>query len=602
MQLANNLTLFGFFYLLQNEAGTLPNLDLDLEDDFALVPNDGATLLASTLEGTLVAINAVSGEILWELDDEPVVRSPYDSSKPVLPAFLPDPKDGSIYMIGRGMKEPLKKLPFTIPELVSASPCKSSDGILYTGKKVDTWFSVDRFTGSKQGSLTFNGCIEGKDNSCPNLGPSNFLVGRTEYNIMMYDSRAEGRKWNISYFDYTSNIPASDASKQHDPSIAYFTDSSTGKLVKLDKLSGQVNWQSEIGSPIVALFRVEGDGIVNSPFTSVSIETLKNLVEHFETNEPHEEKSGTKFFAALYVGEHEHGLYALPSLVDEQTLTIAPAANGPLLLEGPKKLMKDSDEISLSGIKDIKDTKADFEDPYALPLDMEPGTVSDKDSVLLFGFYQVPQHSTIKISPAHAPMQITSSNSHSNMHMNMNPNGQKIWPPFMPDLYPPPDTVPNRVPRIGPPNYNESPRTKKEIKSVDYDEEILQNGFEAIKSFNLSFFGSKKGLNFFKELIKFVNVNIGTVEDKTGKLTLLILFVIAYIGYRILQKENPFRGVYGSYRMSSNSIGSNGSHSGRIEVTALPIELENGDIKVGNIIFDPFNILGKGCEGTFVYK
>ena len=52
------------------------------------------------------------------------------------PAFLPDPKDGSIYMIGGGLKEPLKKLPFTIPELVAASPCKSSDGILYTGKKV----------------------------------------------------------------------------------------------------------------------------------------------------------------------------------------------------------------------------------------------------------------------------------------------------------------------------------------------------------------------------------------------------------------------------------------------------------------------------------
>lgn len=30
----------------------------------------------------------------------------------------------------------LQKLPFTIPELVQASPCRSSDGILYTGKKL----------------------------------------------------------------------------------------------------------------------------------------------------------------------------------------------------------------------------------------------------------------------------------------------------------------------------------------------------------------------------------------------------------------------------------------------------------------------------------
>ena len=48
------------------------------------------------------------------------------------PAFLPDPKDGSLYAFGKNL-EGLKKLPFTIPELIAASPCKSSDGILYTG-------------------------------------------------------------------------------------------------------------------------------------------------------------------------------------------------------------------------------------------------------------------------------------------------------------------------------------------------------------------------------------------------------------------------------------------------------------------------------------
>ena len=49
-------------------------------------------------------------------------------------------------MIGGGLKEPLKKLPFTIPELVAASPCKSSDGILYTGKKVVKQLDLSFFT------------------------------------------------------------------------------------------------------------------------------------------------------------------------------------------------------------------------------------------------------------------------------------------------------------------------------------------------------------------------------------------------------------------------------------------------------------------------
>ena len=52
----------------------------------------------------------------------------------VSPTFLPDPKDGSLYAYG-GTTDGLKKLPFTIPELVTASPCRSTDGILYTGSR-----------------------------------------------------------------------------------------------------------------------------------------------------------------------------------------------------------------------------------------------------------------------------------------------------------------------------------------------------------------------------------------------------------------------------------------------------------------------------------
>jgi len=46
--------------------------------------------------------------------------------------FLPNPVDGSLYTYD--VDEGVKKLPFTIPDLVNASPCKSPDGrVLYTG-------------------------------------------------------------------------------------------------------------------------------------------------------------------------------------------------------------------------------------------------------------------------------------------------------------------------------------------------------------------------------------------------------------------------------------------------------------------------------------
>lgn len=37
----------------------------------------------------------------------------------------------------------------------------------------------------------------------------------------------------------------------------------------------------------------------------------------------------------LYIGEHTYGLYALPSLVDQNMVTITSSEAGPLLLEGP---------------------------------------------------------------------------------------------------------------------------------------------------------------------------------------------------------------------------------------------------------------------------
>ena len=57
----------------------------------------------------------------------------------------------------------------------------------------------------------------------------------------------------------------------------------------------------------------------------------------------------------------------------------------------------------------------------------------------------------------------------------------------------------------------------------------------------------------------------------------------------------------GSYRLSQSSVGSTSSRTNH-ETTASPIELEDGRVEVGKITFDPAEILGKGCEGTFVYK
>lgn len=64
--------------------------------------------------------------------------------------------------------------------------------------------------------------------------------------------------------------------------MVHFTDSSTGSLLTLDKETGSLLWETPFQSPVVAMYLVQDDGIVSVPFTSVSKETMENLLEHSE--------------------------------------------------------------------------------------------------------------------------------------------------------------------------------------------------------------------------------------------------------------------------------------------------------------------------------
>lgn len=215
-----------------------------------------------------------------------------------LPHYLPDPRDGSLYQLGD--MGGLKKLPYTIPQLVASAPCRSSDGILYSGKKSDTWFLIDPKTGHREKVMDFANGSKGKDGIGWATSRSIYL-GRTQYTIMMYDSHSQdsnAKPWNVTFFDYASHSMGADISKDYGNleinnnhfffdlllnnivEFLHLTGSENGLAVTLDRRKGTYMWQREFSSPVVAVYLLGPEGLLSVPFTTVSDEALRNIIEY----------------------------------------------------------------------------------------------------------------------------------------------------------------------------------------------------------------------------------------------------------------------------------------------------------------------------------
>lgn len=150
------------------------------------------------------------------ISDPPIVAEPQQNVQ--VPHYLPDPRDGSIYQLGQ--MGSLKKLPYTIPQLVANAPCRSSDGILYSGKKSDTWYMVDPKTGRREKVMGFgDASMEGKDSDQIGWATSRAIyLGRTQYTVMMFDSQAKDKNakpWNITFYDYNALSAPPELAKEY---------------------------------------------------------------------------------------------------------------------------------------------------------------------------------------------------------------------------------------------------------------------------------------------------------------------------------------------------------------------------------------------------
>ena len=471
------------------------------------------SLLVSTLDGTLHAVGQRSGIIKWSLNDSPVLRLPSIAnltSKVTRKLFLPDPKDGALYLYNGlrcvcemiinvlmylfvclhsnnddGNDESLEKMPFTISEIVSASPCRSTDGLLYTGKKTDEWITINTQTGEKVDVLNSDTPM------CPSpssdMNQNNLLfLGKTEFQLSIFDLKTKEKTWNLTLIDYSASASVSIPQSAYD--LLHLTSSTSGRIATID-ISGESNkllWTHQFASPIVAIYQFN-DGLYpvlrRVPFSTVGGPVSpKNIQQH------------NPLFPSLYIGEMAtaqnnpvKSIYALSTLVDLKQTVLIPTKRKPNFarIEGPG---------------DHKTLESALEEYF---------------NILVFGYYEYPKVSPDKIMPQY--------------QLSQTPKDNLLTAEDKPLI------KVDRIITVTPKNVT------NEVEAYNFEVWYL---ILALGSFGMT----------------------------------LIIAILLHLFFR------------------RNSIAE--KNKSQNEGPTSP----NGPVVIGKIMFDPKDIIGRGCSGTCVYK
>ncbi|XP_058119548.1 serine/threonine-protein kinase/endoribonuclease ire-1 [Anopheles ziemanni] len=557
---------------------------LSHQQDCTAIAKDEETLLVfSTLGGGLTAIDPLTGETRWSIDDEPAIRVPTPSDMSA--HYLPDPRDGSLYRMN-GLEGGLKKLPYTIPQLVASAPCRSSDGILYSGKKSDVWFLVDPKTGRREKVLGFGGSPPAKEGPPDAGGTSDSIgwatsravyLGRTQYTVMMYDSQTSDRNskpWNVTFFDYSAHSMAPELSKEYE--FLHLTSSSSGMTATFEQKQGTPLWQKDLSSPVVAVFLLSSEGLLSVPFQTVSDDVLQEINERA--------KSGNfddlKLFETVYIGEAGNNLYAIPSLVDKNTATI-PSEPSINLLGGPSKARP-----ALSKVDGRAQPDQVTSDGREL-ISKASRTRGKNENIIILGHYQTPKiDESIKLD-------ITPS-SPSSLG-----GGKGFWKHH--EL----STVLVGGGGLDPPDVG-LPELNTNTIGVQTDENLEYGETNETKSQQVE--ENHTGLlwTFFGRIYSGTKQWLETQPNKLPTILLIMLFGLVIFGFwyihlqmKALQEQSQSGSQTSNSNRSGAGTGSGGSGSGSY---SEPIDFGDGEMRVGKINFNTQNVLGKGCEGTFVFR
>jgi len=477
-------------------------------------------LFVSTLDGAFHAVKKNSGGIKWTIKENPILKSPVKANPGGI--FLPDPQDGSLYgFFGGSVKESLRKLPFTIPELVKASPCRSTDGTLYVGRKQDVWIAVDPETGQKRRRMSMDGI--GK--MCPPMGQIDapLYIGRTEYTVIMFDGLSGEKRWNVTFFDY-----ASQPAKENDYDQIHFASCSDGQVVTMDRVTGEMLWETSFDSPVASIYEWVPEGLQKVIVNYVAKETLSLIIQASSSGEngsnQYISKSGELVLKpTLFIGKNTGSLYALPAMVDEKSVVVDPKI---LLIAGPRNMGSQDQGDSRTG-----NQKQD----NAIPV--------------LIGHHTVPPASKTQLSPAFFITHLKS--------------GDKLQPKTTEK----------------PHSNAHTAKSERSRKKNMVNEKHLAKLFEAVRNNQSLFYTviASVGIPLALVLIFYFERKLPTISSQLS-----------------IHSEKSYQSSREPSQHSQS--GSEFSSGERL------VEEENGMARIGKIVFDAKALLGRGCEGTVVYR
>uniref|UniRef100_A0A1I8HAL2 non-specific serine/threonine protein kinase n=1 Tax=Macrostomum lignano TaxID=282301 RepID=A0A1I8HAL2_9PLAT len=338
-------------------------------------------IFVSTIDGYFYAVEKYTGIIKWKIKEDPVVQVAF-SDKSFL---LPDPTNGNLYVVGSSDSDvAIKKLPYSIPELVSISPTRSSDGTFCTGFKRDFWLSVDSRSGMKTDVFS----SDRGSQKCPNKANEfstlpedtaatggtgggggsggarydqaghSILIGRSQHTLVVYDRLSGAMIWNVTYNDYSAHSitePDQERLNSGDPAeLKYLTSSQSAYLAVVS---------AAIYS--VASSQVAGDhhrSLVRQLYSPFGDEALRILVDSLRTQRQFPANIGRDSFQpSLFIGASGQHWYALSTYTLSTAKLKPPCRARTPLLEGPIE----SNPNSLPAIRDL--TAAEIAGLYSPP-------------------------------------------------------------------------------------------------------------------------------------------------------------------------------------------------------------------------------------------